>query len=135
MPKTLRAKALERLQLLRRLEHSDDNGYCACVSCGKQDHYKNMDGGHFIPKGDSSYWALEHENVHPQCKGCNGFGMRYGTASQQYTIFMQDMYGEDFVKHMLKTKKKTKKIYTPDYREMIKDLDDQIRRQKKRLGV
>ena len=52
---------------------------------------------HFIPKGSSSYWALEIENVHPQCKGCNGFGMKFGDAAQRYTLWMQDYYGRDFV--------------------------------------
>ena len=51
MAETLRAKALKTLQKLSRISAADDNGYCKCVSCGKLDNYKNMDGGHFHPEG------------------------------------------------------------------------------------
>lgn len=104
------------------------------MSCGRKQHYKDMDGGHFIPKGASSYWSLRIENIHPQCKGCNGFGMRNGSAAQQYTIWMQDYYGSDFVKDMLKTKNNLLKLYKCDYEDMLKDLNEQIKHHKERLG-
>ena len=135
MPKkTLRAQALELLQLLRRLEEADDNGYCSCVSCGVKKHYKEMDGGHYIPKGHSSYWALEEENVWPQCKGCNGFGMKHGTALHTYTMFMQNQFGDVFVENMIKTKKDIKKRYTSDYRALIADFKKRIKVHQKRVG-
>ena len=131
---SLRAKALKTLQKLARISAADDNGYCKCVSCGKVDHYKNMDGGHFIPKGSSSRWALDEQNVHPQCKGCNGFGMKHGSAEAQYTIWMLDWYGKDAVEHMLATKKDPIKYYSSDYREMIDDWGQQIMAHERRLG-
>ena len=131
---SLRAKALKTLQKLARISAADDNGYCKCVSCGKVDHYKNMDGGHFIPKGSSSRWALNEQNVHPQCKGCNGFGMKHGSAEAQYTIWMLDWYGKDAVEHMLATKKDPIKYYSSDYREMIDDWGQQIMAHERRLG-
>lgn len=128
MPKpTLRKKCLDAIQLLARISAADDNGYCQCVSCGATHHYKDMDGGHFIPKGSSSYWALEIQNVHPQCKGCNGFGMKYGSASQNYTMWMIDYYGKDVVDEMLATAKNVKKLYKADYEEMLKDFKEQIK--------
>ena len=131
---TLRAKALKTLQKLARISAADDNGYCKCVSCGRLDHYKNMDGGHFIPKGSSSRWALEEQNVHPQCKGCNGFGMKHGSAEAQYTIWMLDWYGKDAVEYMLSTKKDSVKYYAADHREMIEDWGQQIMAHERRLG-
>jgi len=130
----LRAKALKTLQKLARISAADDNGYCQCVSCGKLDHYKNMDGGHFIPKGSSSRWALEEQNVHAQCKGCNGFGMKHGSAEAQYTIWMLDWYGKDAVEYMLATKKDPVKYYAADYREMIEDWGQQIMAHERRIG-
>ena len=100
MKTTPKTKAMNALQKLARVSAADDNGYCECWSCGKSVHWKECDGGHFIPKGHSSYWALKVENVHPQCKGCNGFGMRFGVASQKYTLRMIDYYGRDFVDAM-----------------------------------
>jgi len=131
---TLRSKALKTLQKLARISAADDNGYCQCVSCGKIDHYKNMDGGHFIPKGSSNRWALDEQNVHPQCKGCNGFGMKHGSAEAQYTIWMLDWYGKEAVEHMLATKKAPIKYYSSDYREMIEDWGQQIMAHERRLG-
>ena len=134
MPETLRAKALKTLQKLSRISAADDNGYCKCVSCGKLDHYKNMDGGHFIPKGSSSRWALEESNVNPQCKGCNGFSMKHGSAEAQYTLWMIDWVGKDQVEYMLATKNDPIKFYAADYREMISDWSEQIKAHERRLG-
>lgn len=133
--KTLRTKCLDAIQLLARIEAADDNGYCECVSCGAVDKYTSMDGGHFIPKGSSSYWALEKENVHPQCKSCNGFGMKFGSAAQRYTVWMQEYYGKDFVDEMLSKTKAIKKLYKRDYEEMLKEFTEQIKHHKKRIGV
>ena len=134
MPETLRAKALKTIQKLARISAADDNGYCKCVCCGKLDHYKNMDGGHFIPKGSSSRWALEESNVNPQCKGCNGFSMKHGSAEAQYTLWMIDWVGKDQVEYMLATKNDPIKFYAADYREMISDWSEQIKAHERRLG-
>lgn len=134
MAETLRAKALKTLQKLSRISAADDNGYCKCVSCGKLDNYKNMDGGHFIPKGSSSRWALEESNVNPQCKGCNGFSMKHGSAEAQYTLWMIDWVGKYQVEHMLATKNDPVKFYAADYREMIADWSEQIKAHERRLG-
>ena len=133
--KTPRAKCLDAIQLHARISASDDQGYAECVTCNAWHHYKDMDGGHFIPKGSSSYWALEEENVHPQCKGCNGFGMKYGSAAQEYTLWMINFYGKDFVDEMLAKKKNIKKLYKADYTDMLKYLLEQIKIHEKRIGV
>ena len=134
MAETLRAKALKTLQKLSRISAADEWGYCKCVSCGKLEHYKNMDGGHFIPKGSSSRWALEESNVNPQCKGCNGFSMKHGSAEAQYTLFMIDWVGKDQVEYMLATKNDPIKFYAADYREMISEWTEQIKAHERRLG-
>ena len=133
MAKTLRAKCLEAAQKLARISAADDNGYCECVSCGIVKHWKEMDGGHFIPKGGSSYWSLDERNIHPQCKGCNGFQMKHGSAQQAYTIWMIDYYGRDFVDHMLETKSQIKKMYKKDYEDLLADLNEQIKCHEQRV--
>lgn len=131
---TPRSKCLVAIQLLARVSVADDNGYCTCVSCGDIQHYKDMDGGHFIAKGTSSYWALETDNVHPQCKGCNGFGMKYGIAAQQYLLWMVDTYGRYFVDNMLATKSNVMKMYKADYVEMLAEFNKLIKHHKERIG-
>ncbi len=93
-----------------------------------------MDGGHYIPKGASSYWSLRIENVHPQCKGCNGFGMRFGTAASQYTLAMVDYYGRDFVDEMETTRRDLCKIRKAEYLEMTAEWQEQINFHLKRIG-
>ena len=132
---TPRSKCLIAIQLRARITHADDTGYCVCVSCGVKQHYKDMDGGHYIPKGASSYWALEVENVHPQCKGCNGFGMKHGSAAQEYTTWMIDYYGREFVDNMLKTKSNVRKLYKADYVDMLKTFSADIKFHENRIGV
>ena len=136
--KTLRAQCLEAIQKLARISAANSNGYAQCVSCDPETHaswhhWKEMDGGHFIPKGSSSYWALEIENVHPQCKGCNGFGMKHGSAEAWYTLWMENYYGKDFVQQMLRDKRKIKKLYAADYREMLAAFKEQIKFHEERL--
>jgi len=131
---TPRSKCLKAAQLLARISAADENGYCTCVSCGTIDHYKNMQGGHFIAKGSSSYWSLEPENIHCQCAPCNGFGMKYGIAAQQYTLYMEDTYGREFVEHMLETKSNLKKTYKAEYVEMLTKLNKLIAFHKERTG-
>ena len=135
MKKTPRTKALETLQKLVRVKAADDNGYCTCVTCGKQDLWNSgMQGGHFIPKGSSSYWSLSEINIHPQCVSCNGFGMKYGTAAQQYTLYMIDMYGRDFVDEMEAKKRDQVKYYKKDYEEMIREWNEEIKEHLARIG-
>lgn len=131
---TPRSKCLKAIQLLSRISAADDSGYCECVSCGNFGHYKEFDGGHFIPKGTSSRWALEVENVHPQCKGCNGFGMKFGIAAQQYMLWMIDTYSRDHVQHMLDTKSELKKIGKAEYVEMLKGFNELIKHHRERIG-
>lgn len=67
-----RTEALTAMQLMRRLEESDDKGYCYCISCGKGMFYKNAQGGHYISRRHRST-ELEEDNINPQCPRCNGF--------------------------------------------------------------
>jgi hypothetical protein len=141
MPKkTLRAQCLTEIQKLARISAANSNGYAQCVSCDPKDmggwhHWKDGDGGHFIPKGSSSYWALEICNVHFQCKGCNGFGMKHGSAEAWYTLWMQDFYGHDFVEKMLRDKGKEKKLYAADYREMLANFKALIKHHEERIAM
>ena len=130
----LKQECYRAIQKLARIAAADDQGYCSCVSCGVTKHYKDMQGGHFIPKGNSSYWALEIENIHPQCAGCNMWGMRHGSAAQEYTMWMEDMYGRDFVKDMIAKKSSPVKRYKSDYEELLAGFVELIQKHKQRLS-
>lgn len=51
------------------------NDIAECVTCGKKDHWKNLQAGHFMSrKHYSTRW--DEENVQVQCMACNVY--RYG---------------------------------------------------------
>ena len=64
---------LDRLfsEYIRRRD-ADHAGYCRCVTCGKMQHWKEMDAGHFVPR-DRIATRWDETNVHPQCRECNRF--------------------------------------------------------------
>lgn len=123
-------EAATLLQRLVRMKAADDNGYCQCVTCGKVDHWKSMDGGHYISRTYTQHKLLE-ENVHPQCKGCNRFGHR---CHDDYSLYMTEMYGAEFVKELTETKRTTKKYSRPELEVMIQDLKAQIKEQESRIS-
>lgn len=66
-------------------------------------------------------------------RGCNGFGMRYGSAESEYTLWMIDYFGRDFVDEMHRDKRKVKKMYAADYRDLLDDFNEQIKFHTERL--
>mgnify|MGYP003632725637 FL=1 len=133
---TQRTKTLNTLQKLVRLKAADDSGYCTCVTCGVTKKWNDgMQGGHFIAKGNggTNQWALEPENVHPQCAGCNGFKMAYGNAESTYTLYMIDMYGRDKVEQMLH-ENKVVKLSRADLEDMEAEWKIEINEHLKRIG-
>ena len=130
----IKQECYKAIQKLARISAADDNGYCTCVSCGVSKHYKDMQGGHFIPKGNSSFFALDIENVHPQCAGCNMWGMKHGSAAQEYTLYMEDMYGRQHVEDMLANKSNPIKRYKADYQKMFDEFNKLIKFHQERIG-
>jgi|TARA_B110000908_G_scaffold100108_1_gene118152 hypothetical protein len=55
-----------------------------CFTCGKEDHWKSLQAGHFMSrKHYSTRW--DEENVQVQCVGCNVY--RYGE-QYQFGLFL-----------------------------------------------
>jgi hypothetical protein len=126
--KTLRAliddvaKLLQKHVRLKAAVAADKNGFIECVSCNKWFHWKDMQGGHWIERGKQATKIME-ENIHPQCKGCNQYGMRHRTHVREgYSKFMRDMYGDDFCDQMLVDSRKPIKYFRPDLEDMVKEL-------------
>jgi hypothetical protein len=73
-----------------RQRNADHNGMTECFTCGKQDHWKKLQCGHFMSrKHYATRW--NEDNCQVQCAGCNVF--RYG---EQYTFGRNlDIYIKD----------------------------------------
>ena len=125
---------MELLQLLVRVKAANDNGYCQCSTCDAFKMWNDgMQGGHFIRRGKAK-WCLVEENIHPQCVACNGFGMMYHNKEAVYTLYMQDMYGRDFVQNMIDTQGELTKLSRGFLEDKIKEFNEQILFHKNRIG-
>jgi hypothetical protein len=131
----LKKEALELKQQLVRLKASDDDGYCKCITCDHVSKWNDgMQGGHFISRGKTK-WCLTEENIHPQCSRCNGFGMKFHNKEAVYTIYMQEMYGKEFVQNMLGTQGDIVKLSRFDLEDDIANSKEQIKYHKARIGT
>lgn len=127
-------KAAVLMQRLVRLKAADENGYCTCVTCGKVDHYKNMQGGHFYSRRHLVF-KLFIENCHVQCASCNHFGMKTTKIQEAYRIYMEDMYGARRVRAMQKLAwRPSPKFYRDEVIELQRDFAKQIKEHEYRIG-
>lgn len=100
----LKKKKIRSIKLIRkalddafsrfiRLRDSSGGGYGKCVTCGRINHIKEMDCGHFISRAkDDTRWA--EQNCHLQCKVCNGF---HGGKGWEMGSYIEIKYGKGTV--------------------------------------
>jgi len=132
-PKTtakLKDEAATLLQKLVRMKYANDEGMCECVTCGKVEFYKYMDGGHFVSRSHNATLLVE-ENIHPQCKGCNGY--KKGNIDS-YSLFMIDTYGLDAMRELIASKHQPRKFTALELEDLIADYKKRIKEQEQRLA-
>ena len=121
-------------QRMVRLKAADDNGYCACVTCGVSKPWQEMQGGHFIERGKKAT-KIDETNLAPQCPQCNQWGMKNTTTVLAYRSAMIDMYGADYVDDLVKRSKEPFKPSREWIAEQVQYFKEQIEFHEKRLGV
>ena len=126
----LREEAAVLLQKLVRMKAADENGLATCVTCGKRQHYKDMDGGHFISRKWTATKLVE-ENVHPQCKGCNQYA---SGRHDDYSLYMVDTYGIEMVRELNDKKRELCKQNRIELEDIKIELKLRIAEQAVRLG-
>jgi hypothetical protein len=100
-----------------RLRYSK-NEIATCVTCGKQDHWKKMQNGHFISrKHYATRW--DEDNCQVQCSGCNVF--RYG---EQY-LFSKYL-GADLSEELLMKSRKIQKFSDSELLDMIELYNEKV---------
>lgn len=114
-------KKLDRVfSIYIRRRNGDD---VECFTCGKRDHWKKMQCGHFQSR--KHYATRWHEtNCQIQCAGCNVF--RYG---EQY-IFGQNLdkkFGDGTSEKLLELSRQTVKFANIELIEMIEKYENMIR--------
>jgi len=99
------------------------NDIAECVTCGKKDHWKKQQAGHFMSrKHYSTRW--DERNVEVQCQGCNVW--RYG---EQYKFSLH--LGAGLADELMVKSRQIEKFSNADlvmmyetYKQKVKDLDN-----------
>lgn len=107
-------KAWDEFSRYIRLKYSDRNGYCNCITCGKNMHWKEAQAGHGIPGRKNGILFLE-EIVRPQCYACN---IRRHGMQEVFVPYLIDTYGRDGYDSFLRLKHESVKFYASDYERM-----------------
>lgn len=98
------------------------NDISTCFTCGKEDHWKKQQAGHFMSrKHYSTRW--DEENVQVQCVGCNVY--RYGE-QYKFGVFL----GQEVADSLFIKSRQIEKFSNADlvmmyetYKQKVKDLD------------
>ena len=114
MPKPSRKTLVKKLdavfsEYIRRRYAKND--IAECVTCGKKDHWKKLQAGHFMSrKHYSTRW--DEQNVQVQCNACNVF--RYG---EQYKFSLY--LGKELSDELYLKSHQTVKFSNIDLQDMI----------------
>ena len=128
--RTQRKKLVDKLDkvfsiyIRRRFANND---IAECFTCGKQDHWKKLQNGHFQSrKHYSTRW--HEQNCQVQCSGCNVF--RYGE-QYKFSKNLDNTYYNGLAEELHIEANKTVKLDNTDlemliekYELLIKELDN-----------
>ena len=116
--KTTRKSLIKKLdkvfsEYIRR-RTADQKGYVECFTCGKIDHWKKMQCGHFQSrKHYSTRW--NEDNCQVQCVGCNMF-----KSGEQYKFGLKlNMISPNTAENLFLLARNTKKFNNFDLELMI----------------
>ena len=116
--KLTRSKVVKKLDVVFsqyiRLKDSV-NEKTICFTCGKQDHWKKLQNGHFMSRRHySTRW--DEINCQVQCAGCNVF--RYGE-QYKFSVALDNRYGEGTSDSLLQKSKQIIKLSTMELEDLI----------------
>jgi len=119
MPKKInRSKLVKKLDTIFSIfirRKNSVNEISTCFTCGKKDHWKKLQNGHFQSrKHYSTRW--DEINCQVQCAGCNVF--KYG---EQYVFGnkLDRKYGSGTAERLYIKAKKIIKLSNPELKDMI----------------
>lgn len=114
-----------------RLRNADgETGDAICVTCGKIDHWKKLQNGHFMSRRHQiTRW--DEDNCQCQCYSCNVMqqGKQY-----QYSIWLDDKYGKGKADELLQKSFGTLKLDRYDIERMILEYKQEVDFHLDRIG-
>ena len=104
-----------------RVKDSID-GIAVCVTCGDQKPWRQQQNGHYMSRGHyPTRW--DEDNCHVQCVACNMF--RSGNYTE-YSIYMINRYGADFLPVLRDKAKNGSKIHTSVIKGLIEEYTQKL---------
>ena len=114
-----------------RLRDATNEGLCQCFTCGKVDHYKKLQCGHFMSRRHhSTRW--NEVNCQVQCVKCNMFGQ-----GEQYKfgLNLDSKWGEGTSEELQYEARQIVKITRPEYEGEISYYKSLVNKLKKQKGI
>ena len=114
-----------------RLKESDEYGFCICVTSGQKMFWTEAQCGHFVSRGKyPTRW--DETNCHPQSVYSNIF---LKGDYINYTIYMIDRYGREYVDELIDRSKQSVKIPTAELVDKIDYYKIEVTRIKAEKGL
>jgi len=117
-------KELDRVfSLYIRQRDANLDGFVECFTCGRSNHWKKMDAGHFQSRGKySTRWC--EKNVMPQDKRCNIFNQ-----GEQFKFGkrLDEVYGDGTAEEIILKSNQTVKFSTSELEEMIENYKQKLK--------
>tara|TARA_R110002020_G_scaffold10145_6_gene39282 strand:- start:142 stop:546 length:405 start_codon:yes stop_codon:yes gene_type:complete len=114
-----------------RLREATDYGMAQCFTCGKVDHYKKLQCGHFQSRKHMST-RFDEKNCQVQCVACNMFrsGEQY-----RFGLHLDSKYGDGAAEELEVVSRFTIKMTRLDYEEKITYYKTLVKNLKKDKGI
>jgi|TARA_B110001450_G_scaffold17223_1_gene15851 hypothetical protein len=98
-----------------RRRNANELGITECFTCGKVDHWKKLQCGHFQSrKHYNTRW--NENNCQVQCAGCNVF--RYGE-QYKFGLYLDKKFGGKMSEKLMQDARKTIKLSNFEIQEII----------------
>ena len=117
--------------LFIRLRQSEE-GLCQCFTCGKVDHYKRMQNGHFQSRRFMATRYSEDGNCEVQCVACNMFR---GGEQYKFALNLDAKYGEGTAEDLESLARTIVKFTRVDYEDKISYYKSTVEKIKKEKGI
>jgi hypothetical protein len=114
-----------------RLRYATDEGLAQCYTCGKVDHYKKLQCGHFMSR---RFYATRWNelNCQVQCVKCN----MYGQGEQfKFGLNLDAGYGEGTAEELQHEARQYAKFTRLDYTDQIGYYKSLVENLKKEKGI
>ena len=117
---------------IRLRNATDHEGLCQCFTCGKVDHYKRMQNGHFQSRRFMATRYSEDGNCEVQCVACNMFR---GGEQYKFALGLDSKYGEGTAEELEFLSRLIVKFTRDDYEDKICYYKATVEKIKKEKGI